>query len=62
MHRQGVCHRDIKPDNIIVDSSYTIKLIDFNVCSKFDYSVDDPYPNTICGGTGLKEWSAPETR
>ena len=62
MHKNGVCHRDLKPDNIIVDSSNNIKLIDFNVFASFDYSEEEPYPKTICGGTGLKEWSAPETR
>ena len=36
---------------------YRVKLIDFNVAVK----VKDP-DGQITGGTGLKEWSAPETR
>lgn len=37
MHSKGVCHRDIKPDNILVnEKDYSdIKLIDFNTCTQF---------------------------
>ena len=31
LHSQSVCHRDIKPDNVIVAGDLTVKLIDFNV-------------------------------
>lgn len=37
--------------------SLKVKIIDFNVAVK----VDDE-DSKITGGTGLKEWSAPETR
>ena len=54
----GVCHRDLKPDNIIVDEYFTLYVIDFNVAVKFSDATQDE----IIGGTGLKQWSAPETR
>jgi serine/threonine-protein kinase len=33
MHSQGVVHRDLKPDNIIVDSAERVKVIDFGLAS-----------------------------
>jgi serine/threonine protein kinase len=35
IHSLSVCHRDIKPDNIIVDEYFTLFLIDFNVAVMF---------------------------
>lgn len=53
LHSNGVCHRDLKPDNLIVNKqTRTLKLIDFNAAAKFDpqgMNLDE-----IKGGTGLK--------
>lgn len=84
MHRTNICHRDLKPDNIMVasnsstssqlnrENSYIkgadeeqhpvaetikVKVIDLNVA--FEVTPQNP---RIRFGTGLKEWSAPETR
>ena len=55
MHAQKVCHRDLKPDNILVHRD-SVKIIDFNTAVQTDAT------GLVQGGAGLKEWSAPETR
>lgn len=56
LHSQGVIHRDIKPDNVLLSDSGDVKIIDFNVAAHQDAD------GKVLGGTGLKQWSAPETR
>lgn len=36
-HQHGICHRDVKPENIVVQQDYTAKLVDFGcACPRFE--------------------------
>lgn len=37
MHHKGICHRDLKPDNILINKNNLkkIKIIDFGIAKKF---------------------------
>ncbi|KAH9912176.1 kinase-like domain-containing protein [Fomitopsis serialis] len=55
LHKHLVAHRDIKPDNLVHDGYYCLKIIDFDVAVQLqdeDDEVDD-YP-------GTRHWKAPE--
>ena len=53
---KNICHRDIKPDNIIIQEidPVKIKILDFNVAKKMTKGMK------MITKTGLEEWSAPE--
>ena len=50
-----VIHRDIKPQNIIVDEEGTLRLIDFGISRLYD---DAAQEDTVCFGT--RQFAAPE--
>jgi serine/threonine protein kinase len=51
LHEKGVCHRDIKPDNILVSDDFNkIKIIDFNVSKKFSST------RKMMTQTGIEDW------
>jgi len=60
-HRAGVIHRDLKPQNIMLDASGTPKVVDFGIAHVQDSLANTSYTRT---GTVLGTWAfmAPEQR
>ncbi|KAH9963844.1 kinase-like domain-containing protein, partial [Russula dissimulans] len=57
LHQHRIAHRDIKPDNLLVDRKFCLKIIDFDLAMRVegsDEEVDDQ--------CGHEKWMAPEVK
>ena len=55
VHSKGIIHRDVKPDNVWIDSAGNVKIIDFGVAKTGEFSI------TAAGFTlGTPYYMAPE--
>jgi len=57
-HDQGVIHRDVKPQNIILRPDNRVKLVDFGLVKLWD--PNDPQTRTVMRGMGTPEYAPPE--
>jgi serine/threonine protein kinase len=57
LHSNGVCHRDLKPDNILLDDEYNCKIIDFGFATELKGRHGSGFNTTWVGTTS---YMAPE--
>ncbi|PCH41837.1 kinase-like protein, partial [Wolfiporia cocos MD-104 SS10] len=55
LHKLCIAHRDIKPDNLVVDQDFRLKIIDFDAAIQL--KTEDEEVSDYCGTEG---WLAPE--
>lgn len=49
VHRNGIAHRDLKPDNIMLDKDYNVKIIDFGFAGAIAGNNGQKLMTTLCG-------------
>ena len=56
-HQQGICHREMKPENLLLDSNCRLKIADFGIAGPAAGRDGLGVLNTVLGSNG---YTAPE--
>ncbi|KAH0691054.1 hypothetical protein KY285_018257 [Solanum tuberosum] len=59
LHLEKIAHRDVKTENLLLDKTGRVKIIDFGISSPF-FSLGLNYPPMMVGTTGTIGYMAPE--
>jgi serine/threonine protein kinase len=57
IHSKGIAHRDMKPENIMLDINFTLKIADFGLMGPLAGRDGSGYLSTR---TGTRKYMAPE--
>lgn len=60
LHKEGIAHRDVKTENIIIDKDYNIKLADFGFSCRYIGNNKKKIPMNTDIMVGTPKTSAPE--
>lgn len=61
-HQNNVIHRDIKPDNILIDDNGNVKILDFGIAQFYDDQVHELEKTTSGTIMGTYNYMSPEQR
>tara|TARA_B110000971_G_C19899940_1_gene449431 strand:+ start:292 stop:786 length:495 start_codon:yes stop_codon:yes gene_type:complete len=60
VHALGYIHRDIKPDNMLLDANGHLKLTDMGLCKKIGEKTEDREPEQVLRKRGLSRENSSE--